>query len=81
MMCVCVCVSFFFFTLNNIKKKKKSTKKTILNYEFWLNKLTKPKESQQHNKCYDIFTIPLFLVMVGFGMIFLLFYFSIRLHL
>ena len=40
--------------------------------------MTKPKKSQEHNKCLDIFKIPLFLAMVRPNMIF--YYFRVMLR-
>ena len=63
----------FFFTLNIVLKKESQPKKIvckIMNFGStnWLNKKTKTKNKKQkkkgksweHNKCHDIFSIPLF---------------------
>ena len=46
-----------FFTLKNMLKKSKKIVRKTMNFDStkWLE-----KKSQEHNKCHDIFSIPLF---------------------
>ena len=79
--CVCLFILFYFIFKKNLKqcvKKKKSTQKNYaLNNEFQFNELSKPKKkSRNTTKSHDIFTIPLFLAMVGPILIF--YYFILK---
>ena len=53
-------LNYVFFTLNNVLKKPKKVVYKTINFGStnWLNK--KKKKSQEHNKCHDFLSIPLF---------------------
>ena len=53
-----------FFTLNNVLKKPKKTVHKTMNFDF--KKLLK-KKSLEHNKCHDIFSIPLLMPTLAKG--------------
>ena len=42
----------------------------------WLNQKKKKKKSRNTIKCHDIYTIPLFLAMMGLGLVFYYFIFE-----